>query len=69
MGLECDFAGQVAAGAVIRRSCNRLAMGPALRPSVPALSKLQHCRRGFLAPEVEQRSLAVYEDVADVAAI
>jgi hypothetical protein len=25
--------------------------------------------RGFLAPEVEQRSLAVYEEVADVAAI
>jgi hypothetical protein len=24
--------------------------------------------RGFLAPEVEQRSLAVYEEVADVAA-
>jgi hypothetical protein len=25
--------------------------------------------RGFLAPEVEQRSLAVYEEVADVPAI
>ena len=25
--------------------------------------------RGFLAPDVEQRSLAVYEEVADVAAI
>ena len=25
--------------------------------------------RGFLAPEVEQRSLTVYEEVADVAAI
>jgi hypothetical protein len=47
--------------------------GPAAPPEgspVPlALMPGPGVGHGFLAPEVEQRSLAVYEEVADVAAI
>lgn len=45
--------------------------GPAPPESSPALVELTPgpgVGRGFLAPEVEQRCLAVYEEVADVAA-
>ena len=38
-------------------------------PGAVALTPGPGVGRGFLAPEVEQRSLAVYEEVADVAAI
>jgi len=38
-------------------------------PSAVELTPGPGVGRGFLAPEVEQRSLAVYEEVADVAAI
>ena len=38
-------------------------------PSAAELTPGPGVGRGFLAPEVEQRSLAVYEEVADVAAI
>jgi len=46
--------------------------GPASLKPLPAAVELTPgpgVGRGFLAPEVEQRSLAVYEEVADVAAI
>jgi len=46
--------------------------GPAAPESTPSPAVLTPgpgVGRGFLAPEVEQRSLAVYEEVADVAAI
>jgi hypothetical protein len=46
--------------------------GPASSPECPAgieLTPGPGVGRGFLAPEVEQRSLAVYEEVADVTAI
>jgi hypothetical protein len=46
--------------------------GPALpaesSPAAVELTPGPGVGRGFLAPEVEQRSLAVYEEVADVAA-
>ena len=38
-------------------------------PSAVELTPGPGVGRGFLAPEVEQRSLAVYEEVTDVAAI
>ena len=38
-------------------------------PGAVALTPGPGVGHGFLAPEVEQRSLAVYEEVADVAAI
>jgi hypothetical protein len=51
----------------------RRARGPAPPPECPPslveLTPGPGVGRGFLAPEVEQRSLAVYEEVADVAAI
>src|SRR5216683_1716268 len=50
----------------------RLGRGPAPpdgSPSPVELTPGPGVGRGFLAPEVEQRSLAVYEEVADVAAI
>jgi hypothetical protein len=51
----------------------RRAHGPAPptegSPSPVELTPGPGVGRGFLAPEVEQRSLAVYEEVADVAAI
>jgi transposase len=48
--------------------------GPAAPPQCPPSPAVEltpgpGVGRGFLAPEVEQRSLAVYEEVADVAAI
>jgi hypothetical protein len=51
----------------------RRARGPARppegSPGVVELTPGPGVGRGFLAPEVQQRSLAVYEEVADVAAI
>jgi len=51
-----------------RRPARRPAPSPERAPQIE-LTPGPGIGRGFLAPEVEQRCLAVYEEVADVTAI
>jgi hypothetical protein len=57
------------AGLVEKRRPRGPAPPPEGSPSPVELTPGPGVGRGFLAPQVEQRSLAVYEEVADVAAI
>jgi hypothetical protein len=66
-------------GAIVSDPAHYEGLGEQRRPRAPAPPKPSPAAveltpgpgvgRGFLAPEVEQRSLAVYEEAADVAAI